>query len=285
VIAAGEPRLLAFDLDGTLLGPDGHLPPRTRTAVERLRANGVHMLLASGRAPAGMRRLCRELGLDGPQIAIQGALIASPLSGAVLAVWRLEPAEVRDHIAFAHEVGAVPLLCFIDGSRSEVLTPEVEAQFAPYEEPLPLVVPDLRPLAEERPIRTILCTPPGSYERIWEAALRAFEGRATITSGDEHSVELLPAGTSKGAALRTLAEHLGIPLAEVGAIGDARNDIEMLRVAGRSAAMAHAGPDVREAADLVVPSNREEGILEALARFYPSFGPQLAPAGQPSGEM
>lgn len=284
MIAPGEPRLLALDLDGTLLGPDGHLPPRTRAAIERLRSAGVHVVLASGRAPAGMRRLCGELGLDDPQITMQGALIASPLTGAVLAAWRLEPAEARAHIAFAREAGAVPLLCFADGFRSEVLTPEVEALFAPYEEPLPLIVPDLEPLADDRPIKTFLYTPPGTHERIWEAAHRSFDGRATVTSGDEHSVELLPPGAGKGEALRTLAAHLKIPLAEVAAIGDARNDIAMLRLAGRSAAMAHARPEVRAAAEMVVPTNREEGALEAIERFYPSLAPLTAAAGAAPGE-
>jgi Cof subfamily protein (haloacid dehalogenase superfamily) len=281
VIAPGEPRLLALDLDGTLLGPDGDVPPRTRAAIERLRAGGVHVVLASGRAPAGMRRLCQELGLDDPQITMQGALIASPLTGSVLAAWRLEPAEARAHIAFAHQAGAVPLLCFADGFRSEVLTHELKAWLETYEEPLPLIVPNLDRLVEERPIKTYLYTPRGTHEQVWDAANRAFHGRATVTSGDEDSVELLPPGASKGKALRTLAAHLRIPLAEVAAIGDGRNDIAMLRLAGRSAAMAQARPEVREAADLVVPSNSEEGALEALERFYPSLAP-LAAAASPA---
>ena len=278
MIAPGEPRLLALDLDGTLLGPDGEVSPRTRVAIERLRAGGVHVVLASGRAPAGMRRLCHELELTDPQITMQGALISSPLTGSILAAWRLEPAEARAHIAFAREFGAVPLLCFADGVRGEILTPEVEALFAPFEEPLPLVVPDIEPLSEARPIKTFLYTPPGANARIWDAARSRFAGRATITSGDEHSVELLARGASKGEALRTLAAHLGIPLADVAAIGDARNDIAMLRLAGRSAAMAHARSEVREAAEMVVPSNSEEGVLVALDRFYPSLAPLVTAA-------
>ena len=281
MITPGEPRLLALDLDGTLLGPDGDVPPRTRAAIERLRAGGVHVVLASGRAPAGMRRLCQELGLDDPQITMQGALIASPLTGSVLAAWRLEPAEARAHIAFARQVGAVPLLCFADGFRSEVLTHELKAWLETYEEPLPLIVPNLDRLVEERPIKTYLYTPRGTHEQVWDAANRAFHGRATVTSGDEDSVELLPPGASKGKALRTLAAHLRIPLAEVAAIGDGRNDIAMLRLAGRSAAMAQALAEVREAADLVVPSNSEEGVLEALERFYPSLA-RLSAAASPA---
>lgn len=285
MIAPGEPRLVAVDLDGTLLDPDGQVPPRTRAAIARLRANGARLVLASGRAPVGMRRVCGELGLNDPQITMQGALIASPMTGSVLAAWRLEPGEARAHIAFARRVGAVPLLCLADGFRSEVLTPEVEALFAPFEEPLPLIVRDLDPLAEEQPIKTFLYAPPGTYERIWQAARRAFSGRATVTSGDAHSIELLPPGASKGEALRTLAAHHGIPLAEVAAIGDARNDIAMLLLAGQSAAMAHALPEVRAAADFVVPSNREEGALEALERFYPSLAPLAAVAGHGTRRM
>jgi len=84
--------------------------------------------------------------------------------------------------------------------------------------------------------------------------------------------------------MKERSSALGIPLAEVAAIGDARNDIPMLRLAGRSAAMAHARPEVREAADLVVPSNSEEGALEALDRFYPSLAPLAVAAGPATRE-
>lgn len=278
----GEPRLVAFDLDGTLLDRNGQVPPRTRAALDLLRDRGVRCVLASGRNPLGMIRLCTELGLDGPQIAMQGALLISPISGEILTAWRLDGARVREHLAFAREIAANALLCFPDGFKAERLTPEVEALFLPFEEPLPEIVPSLDELADRGPIKTFVATAPGRHEESWQAARTRFAGRSAVTTGDEHSLELLPLGANKGLALRTLAEHLGIPLAQVAAVGDARNDIEMLQVAGRSAAMAQARPEVRAAAGLVVPSNHEEGVLVALDAFFPSLG-LIRPVAPPSG--
>ncbi len=271
VSTAGWPRLLACDLDGTLLGPDGHVPARTAAAVRALRAAGVTVVLASGRLGHAMRRLCLELGLDGPQITMQGAVIASPVTGEIIHAWRLSADQVREHLSFARSTGAIPLLCFPDGFRAEFVTPEIAAMFMPYEEPLPEIVPNLAVFADEEPVKTYLYTPPGTHDRIWDAAHVAFAGRATVTSGDERSIELLPVGVNKGEALRVLVASLGIPLAEVATIGDARNDIEMLRISGRSAAMAHARPEVRNVAELVVPTNRDEGALEAILAFFPGL--------------
>jgi Cof subfamily protein (haloacid dehalogenase superfamily) len=220
-----------------------------------------------------MLRICQELGLDGPQITMQGALIANPRDGQVLAEWHLESDDALAHVRFARQMGAVPFFCFADGFRGETLSPDIISQFAPYEEPLPMLVPDIACLAASRPLKTFLYTPHGSYERVWKAAQLQLAGRATVTAGDEHSIELLPLGASKGEALRTLAVHLGVSLADTAAIGDGRNDIAMLRAAGRSAAMADARPEVRAAAEFVVSSNQNEGVLEALDRFYPNLAP------------
>jgi hydroxymethylpyrimidine pyrophosphatase-like HAD family hydrolase len=90
-------------------------------------------------------------------------------------------------------------------------------------------------------------------------------------------VELLAPGVTKGAALRRLAEREGISMEDVAAIGDGRNDLEMLAAAGRSAAVASAHPEVRAVAQLVVPSNGEEGALAALRMWFPWLTEAVGP--------
>lgn len=275
-------RLLVADLDGTLLAPGGILSDRVRDAVATLTGAGVRVVLASGRVPHAMRRICGVLGLSGPQIAMQGSLVADPETEEVLASWPLSRGDVLEHLAFARSVGAQPLLCLQAGFLTESMSPEVEALFAPYDEPLPAIVPDLASRADDAIVKTFLYTPPGTYDAVWGAAHAHFGGRYTITSGDEHSVELLHPEASKGGALRVVAAHFGVPLARTAAIGDGRNDILMLQAAGRSAAMAQARPEVRDAADVVVPGNLEDGAVEAIAWFFPELFPGAGAAAVPS---
>jgi Cof subfamily protein (haloacid dehalogenase superfamily) len=271
-MAHAEPELVAIDMDGTLLDPVGHIPARSRRAIRSLRAAGIAVILASGRSPWSMRDACEELELDGLQIAMQGGLIASPLRGTVGWSWTLSESDVREHLAFARGLGLTPLVCFPDGFRAEHLPPQTEAAAWPLVEEARHVhlVDSLYTWAGHGAIRTFLSTPPERHAEVRDAARRRFGLRYEVTWGDEHGVELLAAGAGKGTALSVVAGAFGIPGERVAAIGDGPNDLTMLRMAGVSAAMGSAPPDVRAAETFVVPSNREEGAYEALRRLFPS---------------
>ena len=268
-----EPLLLACDIDGTILDPDGHLRPRVRDALRVVAGAGVIVLLASGRSPWGMRGLCSELGLRGPQITMHGGLIVSPITGDVLHASPLSDTDVRRHVEFAHGLGLEVFCTHPEGYRAEVppspallevVAPSTAVGGPPFE-----VVPSLAGSAGPRPIRTVLVTPPGRAVEARAAALGRFGDAYSLVWSDDIALELLAPGVNKGAALRLVAERHGVRMDAVAAIGDAPNDIEMLRCAGRSAAMASAPPDVRDAATLVVPPNSDDGAFEALRAFFP----------------
>src|ERR1035437_1915310 len=88
------PRLLAIDLDGTLLDPNGLVRPVVRDAIATVREAGATVVLATGRSPMGAERVCLELGLGGPQISMNGAMFGSPITGEVEWARTLEPDEV-----------------------------------------------------------------------------------------------------------------------------------------------------------------------------------------------
>jgi hydroxymethylpyrimidine pyrophosphatase-like HAD family hydrolase len=92
-----------------------------------------------------------------------------------------------------------------------------------------------------------------------------------VVWADNLGVELLRRGTHKGRALATVARSMGIAREETAAIGDGPNDLEMLRVAGISAAMLNAPPNVSFEATFVVPTSAEDGVVDALRRFYPDL--------------
>lgn len=270
----GQVRLLACDIDGTLLDSQGILRPSVRRAVATVVESGVPVILASGRSPWGMIDTCRDLGLDGPQITMQGGLIVSPATGAVVQARELSADDVRAHVAFARAHGLQALVSLPDGYYAEP---------SAIEEPRAAIVRRVRVVpslldvgawlgaGSSRPIRTFLFTPPDRNGELRAAAQAHFQGRYSVVWADATGFELLAPGTNKGAALRFMADRLGLPMEAVAAVGDGWNDLEMLQVAGASAAMGSAPAEVRAAARMVVPTSDEDGVVEALRSFFPDL--------------
>lgn len=265
------PRLLACDIDGTLITRGARLSEETRTALLAVRARGTELVLATGRSPWGIRELCEDLGLRGPQITMQGALVVSPVSGAIVIAKTMSVSSVSEQVEFARSLGLDCVVCSASGYRTQRLTPAVASLLPPLmiEQGYLTEVESVAELAVDGALRTVLCTPNGLHQTTRAAVQREFGSRFSITWGGDDAVEILTRGVSKGSALIAFASHLGIDMAEVAAIGDGRNDLEMLSAAGSSAAMAWAPSDVRAAASVVVGTGGGDGAREALALFFP----------------
>ena len=274
------PRLLAIDLDGTLLDPNGLVRPVVRDAIATVREAGVTVLLATGRSPMGARDVYLELGLGGPQITMNGAIFGSPITGDIEWARSLEPDEVREHLAFARSWGLRPTLCLLDGfavERPHASTGPIEVPHFVQESNL-RVESSLDSVAGEAVIRTYFPTSSIEHSTVVRALQARFGSTASVVWADNLGVELLSKGTNKGRALATVARSMGIAREETAAIGDGPNDLQLLRVAGTSAAMRNAPPNVSVEATFVVPTSAEDGVLEALRRFYPDLP---IPAAEP----
>ena len=266
--ADGTLQLLVCDLDGTLLEADGSISARTRSAVDAVREAGIRVAVATGRVPSGIASIVRDLGLDGPQITMHGALVTAPAGGETVFSVTLGPEEVDELLTLAAEIDLPALLCYPYGFRTTDLRQEVVDLFVPFNEPPPEVVEDLASLRASRPHKVAIWTGTEHYQRALDAARKRLGDRYAITSGDNRSIELLPRGVDKGRAAGELARWLGYSLDEVGAIGDGTNDIELLVAAHRSVAMRHARPEVRAAADLVVPDGMPDDAASAIALLF-----------------
>jgi hypothetical protein len=257
------------------------LHPAVSDAIATIAGSGVDVVLATGRSPwSGIAELVGRLSLQGPQITMQGALLSMPATGEVHRLRALPPALYHDALRFAHELGLDPVVALLDGHRAERL-PEagrlfgstvVDGEHFRY-------VNGLERLVEERPIRVFLPTGPERHGAVRRAARTRFAGRASIVWSDTTGFEVLAPGTHKGESVAWLAGSRGVALDEVAAVGDAPNDTEMLRGAGRSAAMGSAPLEVRACADVVVPRSRDLGVLDAFAWFFPDLAPELGVAG------
>jgi hypothetical protein len=263
------PRLLALDMDGTLLRRDGTIEPADVAAIERARAAGVVITLATGRLTGGTVPTARLLGLDAPLLCGDGTLIVEPRSGAWLEVTAIDPAGAESVIATLVEHGAIPFVFAPDTihgdaprcarhDRLEVWTPTL------------VLHPRLAEAQAWRAEPVLLAVGVGDQALVERTAdaLRAI-GDASLACwsfrfGDEWAVRMHRGGCSKGSGLARVAAQLGIDRQDVAAVGDWLNDIEMLQWAGRSFAMPAAPDSVKAAASDVLERG---GVADAIARW------------------
>lgn len=259
-------RLVALDVDDTLLTDDLTISPRVRQAIHEAMARGVTVILATGRMFPAARPYAKELGLTGPLITYNGALIRTEDGDT----WwhRPVPRPLALEVLDRAEAEGWDVQCYCD---DRLFVPRIDEGVRYYLDIANVpaqTCSDMRALLQERETTKLLAIgEPEETARRAEALTEAFAGRLTITISKPRFVEMLDASVSKAAALAEVARRLSVPRDQVLAIGDSFNDLEMIRWAGVGVAMGNAHPEVRARADFVVATNMEEGVAEALERF------------------
>ena len=258
--------LVALDLDSTLLASDGSLPARNVEAIVRVQAQGVGVILATGKTPLAAVDLIAQLGLTLPGVFSQG-LIVCEADGTILREIVLDYDLVNDVLAYLERLG----LPYIGYNRDGLLTPEQDRYNdninVLYGEPVPYVMGSMAGRAAELHINKLLVGDKVDLPARCIELQRRFGQEATIFHAVPEYVDFIPSGTSKGAGVRWLLKRLGIAPQAMLAMGDSVNDIEMLQMAGIGVAVGNARTELKMVADYVVGSNDDAGVAEALERF------------------
>ncbi|RME49846.1 MAG: HAD-IIB family hydrolase, partial [Caldilineae bacterium] len=215
------PRLLALDLDGTIVADLSTISRRVRAALQQAMARGVTIVLATGREYAVTARFARRLKTNGPLICYQGGLVRDPRTGHTLLAHFIPADLSRRVIRFARARKLPMLLYTADNAFAELPTPLMRRTFRQAGAPFALVNNLLAVLNDDTlPLKFLFIQPEGESAAVYRLLQRAFGDALTVTQSHATMVETTPPGVSKGAALRALAEHLGIPLSQTVAIGD-----------------------------------------------------------------
>lgn len=256
-------RLVALDVDGTLLNRDGQVTPRVRRALARLAAHGIPFTLATGRSYRGTRELVRELGIRLPFVVQNGAALIDP-SGRLLEQ-RLLPAEQA--LQLYHLARGAGLDPWMVGPVDEG-----EPLLADAATPPPAFPPPGGAASPPRVLKLWAAGPPARVVSFARQARRYLgqAGRVIVYRGPERPVwlaEVLEGQAGKGRAVAAIARQLGIAREEVLAIGDGVNDVDLLRFAGTGLAVAGAPPVVRRVASAVVEGAESDAVAEALERY------------------
>lgn len=259
-------RLIAADMDGTLLDDAKQIHDHFWPLVHELFRRGIHFCPASGRQYQTLHRIFGEVADELIYIAENGAYVvdgARELSADTLAddlVRRVVEA-VRAHAAAGGDVGAV-----VSGKRAayiERVDPAFRARVDQYYASQ-LVVEDLLARPDDE-ILKIAIHDFGPVETGMAPALAQFDGEATVVVSGEHWVDVMSPDADKGAAVRHVQAALGITAAQTMAFGDFPNDLEMMDAAEYSFAMDNAHPDLRARARYVAPPNSENGVVRTIS--------------------
>ncbi|WP_158702549.1 Cof-type HAD-IIB family hydrolase [Kitasatospora sp. MMS16-BH015] len=259
-------QLICTDLDGTLLDSRGELSPGSIEAVETARGAGLAVVCVTGRPVRDALPLTRRYGLTGPLVCSNGAVVVDAETGAVLLHQGFDPVECVSVVTELQ--GAIPGLVMGVESNGGLYLEKEFADLVPYgwlHEPVRSARTAIR---ADDPVVKLVAVHAGLTAEALQRTMAELAGdRLEVTRSTGRFVELSARGVDKGQAMQWLVGHLAVPVARTAAVGDMPNDLPMLRAAGLGAAVANAHPLVREAAQLVLPSNDDDGVAALIHRF------------------
>jgi len=245
------------------------LRPRTRAAIARTRAAGVHVVVVTGRMFRAVRPYLVEAGLDDPVVCYQGAVVADPRSGEFLRHVPI-PRPVALEAIDAVVAAGFHVNCYVDDELyvAEV-TPEARA-YADFQGLEIHAVGALRDWLHDDPTKLVAVGDARALDEL-EAELKPrFAGRLFVSKSLPFFLEFAHPDVSKGSGLQFVADRLGFTSAETVACGDGENDRELLDWAGYGVAVANAHDDILARADLVVDDVEHEGVATLLEAYLDS---------------
>lgn len=263
---SGRIRLLVSDVDGTIVRSDKTLAPSTLAAAARLREAGVALALVSARPPRGMRWIAEALGLATPLAGFNGGMLTEA-DGTLIENLPIPRDVVRQALDLFARAGVQPWLFsaldwlvldpagdYVAHERYTIRFDErVVSRFGPY---------------LDRADKLVGVSADFDHLARVEAELQTLVGdRASVHRSQPYYLDVTHPGANKGAAVRRLADLLGVPLSGVAVIGDMANDVPMFAVAGVSIAMGNAAPAVRSAAGHVTGANDRDGWAQAVGEI------------------
>ena len=269
-------RLIACDIDDTILDEEGRLPDSNRNALRRLHEQGVAVVLSSGRATVSVRGIAEKiypLTDDTYLLSFNGARVVTARSDRVLYEKFLEPQVVVDIADYARRESLIlhgfSATAFITEPRGEPAD-ERSRKYGRDVAMERVVVPDLGAALPDGSPKLLVIDEHETLVRHRQQLKEIGAGRLVSTFSKWHYLELVHPAVNKGAALHRLGEHLGIPVSEMLAVGDAPNDREMLAASGMGVAVANAHEELKQAADVVLDRSAGDGAVEEVERrFFP----------------
>ena len=262
-------------MDGTLLGRDGNISTENKEAIAQACSLGVKVSLSTGRTLQSGLKVINQLPLDGYHIFFDGALVTDPEQNKEVYIQLISKRLVREAVEFAH-VNEINLELFSATQyfiERETWASDIRRQYFGI---LPALTDFTNIWERERIIKGTVAVSSAEERAKADSLCRRFEGdldnltfswTSTPAYPNVDFVNIVARGVSKGRALEALTSYLAIPLAEVMAIGDERNDVSLLATAGLAVAMGNAAAEVKAVADYITLDVDRSGVAAAIKKF------------------
>ncbi len=261
-------KLVAIDLDDTLLDDDLSISAQTIDVIQEAVAKGVVVTLATGRMYKSAVKYAKQLNLNVPIITYQGAYIKNVLDGKEL---------YKKYISYVYSIDILKRLKEMNKAIQVYINDELYVQTGnPYIEDYSRltqvnyhIVDDLFELIDENrlPYKIIAIDKPEEVLHMLKEFKKLYRDKLNVNTSKPNFLEFSNIEASKGQAINFLAYQNNISMEEVIAIGDSYNDLDMIEMAGLGVAMENSHPRIKEAADYVTKTNNDHGVWEVFQKF------------------
>ena len=263
-------KLIALDMDGTLLNKEKKVTDRTKKAIQAAREKGVTVVLATGRPIDGVTRYLEELDMFTDKdyvLTYNGGLVQKTKSREVISKVGLLGSDLHYLYSLSKKLGVN-----IHGFSEErgLITPkanpytDIEAEI----NNIKYTIDDYSDISDDHSfIKIMMIDAPENIDSAMENLPKEVYEKYTVVRSSDIFLEVLNKEVNKGVGVELLAKHLGVNQSEIITMGDAGNDLHMIEYAGMGIAMANASDDVKAAANYITESNNEDGVAKAIEKF------------------
>lgn len=264
-------KLIAIDLDGTLLNEEKQISPENKEALAKAKAQGVKIVLCTGRPLAAMAHYLQELGLveEGDySITFNGGLVQKNDTGEIIEKKAMAVSDIQRLYTLAQEL-ELPLDVLSDNVVLQLPSaPNKQSLYNVLNNLLQFQPAELADITDEFVLnKAVIAYEQEELDAKIKEIPSAYYDSYEIIKTRNVLLEFMPKGVTKAYGISLLAKDLGLDPSEVMAIGDEENDLPMIEYAGLGVAMENAVPFVKEAADHVTASNIEHGVAKAIQQF------------------
>jgi len=266
-------KLVAIDLDGTLLDDSGMLPEANRVYIQKAMDNGVQVALCSGRSYVSLARFENMLGLNKPGcygICFNGGIVYNVFDKEIISdirMCRSVAIELAGEIKHAFGNIEPGVMIYVG---AELYTERIIEEIAGYARRSGINLTQLQSFDEitQDVTKLVVKGENPSLRMVYNKMRRPVTGRCQMFFTTENLLEFIPLGSGKDRGLQILAKELGIPLNETMAVGDQVNDIDMIKAAGLGVAVSNAIDEVKAVAGYVTRADNNAGVFREIAQMF-----------------
>lgn len=258
-----EIKLIASDMDDTLLNRECRISERNAAAIKKAMDAGKIFLIATGRMYVSVRPFAEKLGLDVPLVTYNGALVKGSQSGKVFYEHKMKLETAQEVLAFCKEHGYY-LQLYIGDNIYIKEENDCSRMYSKISGIQTTAIGEAVYTASEAPYKILVMTDSDRFESVWKDFAEKFHGKLDVTSSKDNFLELMEPGVNKWEAVKSVAAGYGIAPEEIMCIGDSNNDISMIANAGIGVAVGNAKENVRKHAKIVTASNDQDGVAMVI---------------------